>query len=177
MDTNIWCCSRAGALDCSSYPVWWLPLHFDRDDSFSSILNPFQGRVSGVKMGPQAAFASHFQPKMPSASTPHLDLPHEISPFLSLSHPLSDKYSPLVSLRRLTSPRSDAPGALSGQVHSEWEILTMMMLLNYAILLPPPPVSAASQGLSLVSLALRPLSSGPPRISLWGIHFLECRDF
>lgn len=36
-----------------------------------------------------------------------------------LSHPLSDKYSPLVLLLRLMSPGSDAAGVLSGQVRSE----------------------------------------------------------
>lgn len=136
MDTNIrrtWLLILSSLMTSSSFLQRWR----------------VQGRVSGVKMGSQPAFASHFQPKMPNASTRHLDLPHEISPFLSLSHPLSDKYSPLVSLHRLTSPRSDAPGALSGQVRSEWEILTMMMLLNYAILLSPPsPTRSVSRTVS-----------------------------
>lgn len=139
---------------------------------------PRPGTGSGVKMcSHTAACASRFQPK--NCQTRQLDtcdLPHEISPFLSLSHPpLSDKYSPLVWLVRLTSPGWEVPRVRSGQVRSQRKTTTTTpILLNYAIV---PFLPRRLRDCLRFPWRGRHHPPPPTGFSLRGTRFLECRDF
>lgn len=86
-----------------------------------------------LKCTHSAAVGSRLQPNLPNASTRHLPFASSNLTF-PLSPPLSDKYSPLLWLLRLTRPGREASRVRSGQVCAQHEIITKPTLLNYAIL-------------------------------------------